>query len=163
VYSTTTYTITSCKPTVTDCPGKIGQVTTEVIPVYTTICPVEGSGYSASLSTQYTTTVQATTTVHLPAPGKPTTEVTPAVVITATVIPSSSAVVPVSSKVSTVSAGYSAPYGVNSTVPHASTGAPVPPLGSTGTTTGSVPIATAAGTKAGVSLALVAFVVFFAL
>jgi chitinase len=148
---------------VTDCPGKIGQVTTEVIPVYTTICPVEGSGYSASLSTKYTTTVQATTTVHLPAPGKPTTEVTSVVVITATVIPSSSAVASVSGKPSSVSAGYSAPYGVNSTVPHVSTGAPVPPPVSTGTTTGSVPIATAGGAKAGASLALVAVVAFIAL
>lgn len=28
VYTTTVYTITSCKPEVTDCPGKIGKVTT---------------------------------------------------------------------------------------------------------------------------------------
>ncbi|KAF4967972.1 hypothetical protein FZEAL_10453 [Fusarium zealandicum] len=38
VYSTNTYTITKCPPTVTDCP--LGHVTTETIPVYTTVCPV---------------------------------------------------------------------------------------------------------------------------
>ncbi|RSL41721.1 hypothetical protein CEP53_012590 [Fusarium sp. AF-6] len=39
VYTTKTYTITKCPPTVTDCP--VGHVTTETIPVYTTVCPVE--------------------------------------------------------------------------------------------------------------------------
>jgi hypothetical protein len=34
------YTVTSCKPTVTNCPK--GQVTTETIALYTTICPVSG-------------------------------------------------------------------------------------------------------------------------
>jgi chitinase len=46
VYSTTVYTITSCAASVTNCPAK-GSVTTEVIPLYTTVCPVtatEGSG-----------------------------------------------------------------------------------------------------------------------
>ncbi|KAF4458231.1 glycoside hydrolase family 18 [Fusarium albosuccineum] len=38
VYSTKTYTITQCPPAVTDCP--IGHVTTETVPVYTTVCPV---------------------------------------------------------------------------------------------------------------------------
>lgn len=40
VCSTSIYTITSCAPTVTDCPAKIGSVTTEIIPLYTTLCPV---------------------------------------------------------------------------------------------------------------------------
>jgi chitinase len=40
VYTTTTYTITSCAPTATDCPDKIGHVTTETIAVSTTICPI---------------------------------------------------------------------------------------------------------------------------
>jgi chitinase len=48
VYSTKTYTITSCAPTVTNCPGKIGQVTTEVVAISTTICPVTATP-SASL------------------------------------------------------------------------------------------------------------------
>lgn len=37
-YTTRTYTITSCPPSVTDCPH--GKVTTEVIPWYTTVCSV---------------------------------------------------------------------------------------------------------------------------
>jgi chitinase len=40
VYTTSVYTITSCAATVTDCPGRIGQVTTDIISLYTTICPV---------------------------------------------------------------------------------------------------------------------------
>jgi hypothetical protein len=40
VYTTSVYTITSCAPEVTDCPGKMGSVTTDVISLYTTICPV---------------------------------------------------------------------------------------------------------------------------
>lgn len=38
VYTTTTKTITSCAPTVVDCP--LGHVTTETIALYTTVCPV---------------------------------------------------------------------------------------------------------------------------
>jgi hypothetical protein len=38
VYSTRTYTISSCAPTITQCP--YGHVTTEIISVTTTICPV---------------------------------------------------------------------------------------------------------------------------
>ncbi|KAK3385648.1 hypothetical protein B0H63DRAFT_560211 [Podospora didyma] len=39
VYSTSTYTVTSCAPTVTNCP--IGHVTTKVIAIGTTVCPVD--------------------------------------------------------------------------------------------------------------------------
>jgi hypothetical protein len=38
VYSTKTYTVTQCPPTVVNCP--VGHVTTETIAVSTTICPV---------------------------------------------------------------------------------------------------------------------------
>ncbi|GAB0135585.1 hypothetical protein EsDP_00003918 [Epichloe bromicola] len=38
VFTTKTYTVTSCAPTVTDC--REGHVTTETIPLYTTVCPV---------------------------------------------------------------------------------------------------------------------------
>ncbi|KAI1344132.1 hypothetical protein F5Y15DRAFT_103745 [Xylariaceae sp. FL0016] len=41
VYSTNVYTVTSCAPTVNDCPAKLGQVTTELVPSYTTIRPVQ--------------------------------------------------------------------------------------------------------------------------
>ncbi|KAH8820864.1 concanavalin A-like lectin/glucanase domain-containing protein [Xylogone sp. PMI_703] len=50
VYTTRVYTITSCAPTVTDCPARIGQVTTDIVSLYTTICPVtaaEGAPSSA--------------------------------------------------------------------------------------------------------------------
>jgi iron transport multicopper oxidase len=39
LYSTKTYTITSCKPEVTNCPNT-PHVTTEVVPYTTTVCPV---------------------------------------------------------------------------------------------------------------------------
>src|SRR3954447_23787771 len=42
VYATNVYTITSCAPTVTDCPEK-GSVTTEIVSLYTTYCPVEAT------------------------------------------------------------------------------------------------------------------------
>ncbi|TGJ78663.1 hypothetical protein E0Z10_g10105 [Xylaria hypoxylon] len=48
VYSTNIYTITSCAPTVTNCPAQLGQVTTELVSLYTTICPVE-QGVTTSL------------------------------------------------------------------------------------------------------------------
>ncbi|KAK8048328.1 hypothetical protein PG994_010058 [Apiospora phragmitis] len=39
IYSTNIYTVTSCAPEVKNCPGK-GVVTTELVSLYTTICPV---------------------------------------------------------------------------------------------------------------------------
>lgn len=47
VYSTTVYTVTSCAPAVTDCPGKLGSVTTQIIAISTTVCPVTESGHAA--------------------------------------------------------------------------------------------------------------------
>lgn len=38
VYTTKIHTVTACPPSVTNCP--IGEKTTEVIPIYTTVCPV---------------------------------------------------------------------------------------------------------------------------
>jgi hypothetical protein len=40
VYSTQTYTITSCASTVTSCPAHSTVVVTSVVPVSTTVCPV---------------------------------------------------------------------------------------------------------------------------
>jgi chitinase len=82
VYSTKTYTITSCAPSVTDCPGKIGQVTTEIIPVSTTICPItqnwpKPTGGIIIPTWQPDQTVKTSvtdtqfTTVTVPNPGKP--------------------------------------------------------------------------------------------
>ncbi|CCD56518.1 glycoside hydrolase family 18 protein [Botrytis cinerea T4] len=47
-YVTTVYTITSCAATITDCPGRIGSVTTETISSYTTVCPVTATATSTS-------------------------------------------------------------------------------------------------------------------
>lgn len=62
-YTTKTYTITSCAPTVTNCP--VGKVTTEVVAAYTTVCPVKntagaGSSTSNSLQTVTRSTARAT-------------------------------------------------------------------------------------------------------
>ncbi|KUJ14503.1 uncharacterized protein LY89DRAFT_671841 [Mollisia scopiformis] len=55
VYTTSVYTVTSCAPTVTDCPAKIGKVTTDIISLYTTICPVtETEKTSSAPMTTYT-------------------------------------------------------------------------------------------------------------
>lgn len=76
VLATTVYTVTSCAPTVTNCPAKLGQVTTEVITLYTTVCPVEqavtatftpGGVFVASVSSiaaNLTTTLSTTTTKY---------------------------------------------------------------------------------------------------
>ncbi|KAM7217920.1 Concanavalin A-like lectin/glucanase domain containing protein [Rhypophila decipiens] len=80
VYSTSTYTVTSCSTTVTDCPHNGGSYTkTEIIPVSTTICPVEKTTGGPIVpvttttaedeyeTTTATTTLQLTTTVdYLP-------------------------------------------------------------------------------------------------
>lgn len=50
VYATSVYTITSCAPTVTNCPAKIGKVTTDIISLYTTYCPVSATETSAGVS-----------------------------------------------------------------------------------------------------------------
>jgi chitinase len=46
VYTTKVYTITACPPSVPNCPGK-GSVTTEIVPAYTTVCPVTATGGSS--------------------------------------------------------------------------------------------------------------------
>jgi chitinase len=60
VYSTTVYTITSCAPTVTNCPAG-PHVTTEIIAVGTTVCPVSGgaqpTGPAGAVQTSAFTTV----------------------------------------------------------------------------------------------------------
>jgi len=58
VYTTSVYTITSCAPTVTNCPARLGQVTTDVISLYTTVCPVTAAQTTtppAPTMTPYTT------------------------------------------------------------------------------------------------------------
>ncbi|RYC60421.1 hypothetical protein CHU98_g5776 [Xylaria longipes] len=60
VYSTNIYTITSCAPTVTNCPAQLGQVTTELVSLYTTVCPVTQEG---STGVQETSALPVSTSV----------------------------------------------------------------------------------------------------
>ncbi|KAI4867324.1 glycoside hydrolase family 16 protein [Hypoxylon rubiginosum] len=54
IYATSVYTVTSCAPTITNCPAGGSYVTTEVISIGVTVCPVTETGGS---SPQPTTTV----------------------------------------------------------------------------------------------------------
>ncbi|KAE8441086.1 hypothetical protein EG329_005881 [Mollisiaceae sp. DMI_Dod_QoI] len=58
VYSTKIYTITKCPASVTNCP--IGSVTTDVISLYTTICPIEATPTSHPAPEYTTSTVYST-------------------------------------------------------------------------------------------------------
>ncbi|CAK7239620.1 MAG: hypothetical protein STHCBS139747_001051 [Sporothrix thermara] len=58
VLSTRAYTITSCAPTVTDCP--VGQPTTEIITSYTTWCPVTATGKTTAAASTTKGAGQAT-------------------------------------------------------------------------------------------------------
>ncbi|KAL2017630.1 hypothetical protein VTK56DRAFT_1898 [Thermocarpiscus australiensis] len=62
VYSTRTYTITSCAATVTNCPGR---VTTTLVPIGTTVCPVESGSGSGSHPATASGTIKTFTTVSL--------------------------------------------------------------------------------------------------
>lgn len=74
VYKTSVYTITSCAPTVTNCPAKIGQVTTDTIIDYTTVCPVTATETGVSETDTYSTsTTSSTTTVYKTVMVVPTT------------------------------------------------------------------------------------------
>ncbi|UNI20542.1 hypothetical protein JDV02_006620 [Purpureocillium takamizusanense] len=90
VYTTRVHTVTKCPPHV-PCPSG-GYVTTETIPLYTTVCPVtptttpapsatSSSSEEMTTSTVYTTTVRTITkcppTVHCPTGGYVTTETIP--------------------------------------------------------------------------------------
>jgi len=55
VYATSVYTITSCAATVTDCPARLGQVTTDVVSLYETICPVTAAAGASSSAAPYVT------------------------------------------------------------------------------------------------------------
>jgi len=50
VYATSVYTVTSCAPTVTDCPAG-PHLTTEIISLYTTVCPVSAASATAGAPT----------------------------------------------------------------------------------------------------------------
>jgi len=79
VYATSVYTVTSCAATVTDCPARLGHVTTETIALYTTY----GSYTSTIVKTLvYTVTSCAPTVTNCPAKvGKVTTELVTSTVV----------------------------------------------------------------------------------
>jgi len=67
VYTTSVYTVTSCAPEVTNCPAKMGSVTTDIISLYTTVCPVTETESSVPTSTSApitTETPYTTSTVY---------------------------------------------------------------------------------------------------
>jgi len=76
VYATSTYTVTSCAPTVTNCPAHHTVVVTEVVPVSTTVCAVTEEpketewehDWSCSTSTSYAEKVWTVTTAVAPYP-----------------------------------------------------------------------------------------------
>ncbi|KAL6721770.1 Chitinase 2 [Lecanora helva] len=58
LYSTKVYTVTSCAPTITECPAHSTHVKTEVVSVTTTVCPVTATPIiteSVVYSTKYST------------------------------------------------------------------------------------------------------------
>ncbi len=78
VYATTVYTVTSCAETVTDCPARIGYETTEIISLYTTVCPVTETetaipvpttpaypAYPVASGSSKTTTISSTFTTYV--------------------------------------------------------------------------------------------------
>ncbi|KAI0138019.1 glycoside hydrolase superfamily [Hypoxylon sp. NC0597] len=63
-YTTTVYTVTSCAPTVTNCPAR-GSVVTETIALYTTVCPVtETEGQKPTTAPTYTNVPVTTSTIY---------------------------------------------------------------------------------------------------
>lgn len=77
VYTTSTKTITSCGPEVTECPGKTGpHIVTVTIPVSTTICPVtETRTQSQGVPTTVILPSKSETTIkEQPTPEQPTGE-----------------------------------------------------------------------------------------
>jgi hypothetical protein len=132
VYATKIYTVTSCAPTVTDCPAKTGKLTTEIISLYTTVCPVAASPvYPPSNSTTYSTmysTIYATKTYTITscAPavtncpvGSSTTTVYP-ITTSTIVLPSSPAGPAGASRVTTAAPGISTKSSVGTITAQAS-------------------------------------------
>ncbi|KAM5346754.1 hypothetical protein ACJ41O_009759 [Fusarium nematophilum] len=97
VYTTNVHTVTKCPPEVVDCP--VGSVTTETIPLYTTVCPVTETGNKAQpapskaagddeTKTLYTTKVHTITQCPPEVPNCPIGSVTTEVASwTTTVVP----------------------------------------------------------------------------
>ncbi|KAK1833912.1 hypothetical protein QBC39DRAFT_432019 [Podospora conica] len=102
VYATSVHTVTSCAPTVTNCPGRPGKpvVVTEVIPVSTTICPDDDDddvkptpaptkpiGKPPVVDNGCSTTISTSTCVHTETTGPKDVVVTTYLPITQTICP----------------------------------------------------------------------------
>jgi hypothetical protein len=65
VYTTSIHTVTDCPKTVTDCPAHYTSVVTDVIALYTTVCPVTAKhtppAYTTTTSTIYDTSIYTVT------------------------------------------------------------------------------------------------------
>jgi hypothetical protein len=65
VYTTSIHTVTDCPKTVTDCPARYTSVVTDVIALYTTVCPVTAKhtppAYTTTTSTIYDTSIYTVT------------------------------------------------------------------------------------------------------
>jgi hypothetical protein len=95
VYATSVHTVTSCAPTVTNCPGRPGKpvVVTEVIPVSTTVCPddddedVKPTPAPTKPTPGCSTTISTSTCVHTETTGPKDVVVTTYLPITQTICP----------------------------------------------------------------------------
>ena len=87
VSETRVYTVTSCAPEITDCPARIGRVTTEVT-VYTTVCPVTATETGTKPTTTPPVIVQPTASSTVVVTMQTTVKQTTTAIV---VIPSSSA------------------------------------------------------------------------
>jgi hypothetical protein len=95
VFSTTVHTVTSCAPTVTNCPGKPGKpvVVTEVVAVSTTVCPDDDDDVKPTpaptkpVDSGCSTTTSTSTCVHTETTGPKDVVVTTYLPVTQTICP----------------------------------------------------------------------------
>ncbi|KXH54456.1 beta-1,3-endoglucanase [Colletotrichum salicis] len=160
VYTTKVSTITACPPSVTDCPARLGKVTTQTIALYTTVCPISsvpapkptkpvkgndkpndkanpGPGPAPGVSTTTFTTVYTITKCPPSVTNCPVGSVTTKVVTTS--IPSAGTSVPIVTKVvPTVPSDTNSSPGVTKTLSSVSpSGVPLKPSASGGNSYGS--------------------------
>ena len=86
VFSTTVHTITSCAPEVTNCPARSTVISTEIVAVSTTICPVTAGNGGKSY---YNTTVGVSTMTAQPVGGAAPSGAVPSGAATLPSVPSS--------------------------------------------------------------------------
>ncbi|KAJ4321058.1 Chitinase 2 [Fusarium piperis] len=99
VCTTRVYTVTKCPPEVVDCPAG-GYVTTETIPLYTTVCPVTAKATPTqyAVAPEYETKTVYTTRVHTVTKCPPEVVNCPVGSVTTETIPVYTTVCPVTEK-----------------------------------------------------------------